>query len=134
MKKFIIKVNGNAYEVEVEEVGIGGVSERKAEPQQAPSSPPPQVIKSETKSIVKTEKKDSVVSQGQEVVEAPMPGTILSVNVKEGENVKAGDVLIVLEAMKMENEILAPRDGKVASIGVSIGSAVSTGDKLVVLD
>ncbi len=56
-----------------------------------------------------------------------MPGTILSINVKEGDEVKAGDVLLILEAMKMENEILAPIDGKVTSIGTTKGASVNTG-------
>ncbi len=63
-----------------------------------------------------------------------MPGTILSINVKEGDEVKAGDVLLILEAMKMENEILAPIDGKVTSIGTTKGASVNTGDKLVVIE
>ena len=130
MRKFIINVNGNSYEVEVEEVSNSGVTERPAAPKTVspapqPSAPAPQP---------KTEKKEIAVSQGQEVVEAPMPGTILSVNVKEGDTVKSGDILLILEAMKMENEILAPRDGVVASIATSASALVNTGDKLVVLD
>jgi len=63
-----------------------------------------------------------------------MPGTILNINVKEGETVKEGHLLIILEAMKMENEILAPRDGRVASVAVAKGASVNTGDQLVVLE
>ena len=62
-----------------------------------------------------------------------MPGTILKVNVSQGQAVKAGDVLVVLEAMKMENEIMAPRDGSVAQVVVSKGAVVDTGAALVVL-
>jgi biotin carboxyl carrier protein len=73
-------------------------------------------------------------SAGQEIIESPMPGNIWKILVKEGQEVKSGDVLLILEAMKLENEILAPRDGKVASITTSEGSAVNTGDKLVIMD
>jgi biotin carboxyl carrier protein len=62
-----------------------------------------------------------------------MPGTILSINVKPGDSVKAGDVLLILEAMKMENEIMAPADGVVAAVNVSVGASVNTGDLLVTL-
>ena len=68
-----------------------------------------------------------------EAVSAPMPGTILKVNVSAGQKVKSGDVLVVLEAMKMENEIMAPTDGTVAQVATSKGASVNTGDTLVVL-
>ena len=68
-----------------------------------------------------------------EVVAAPMPGNILKVNVSQGAAVKSGDILVVLEAMKMENEILAPRDGTVAQVAVNVGATVDTGTPLVVL-
>ena len=64
---------------------------------------------------------------------APMPGTIIDIKVTEGQAVKAGDILLILEAMKMENEIVAPSDGKVVKIHTSKGAAVSTGDALVTL-
>ena len=65
---------------------------------------------------------------------APMPGTILDIKVAAGQAVKKGDVLVILEAMKMENEIMAPRDGKVAQVACTKGSTVNTGDALVVLE
>ncbi|WP_313757823.1 DUF2118 domain-containing protein [Tissierella sp.] len=133
MRKFIINVNGNSYEVEVEEVVSGSTVQRSAAPvAQAPVSKP--VAKSTPAPAPKEEKKEVVVSAGQEVVEAPMPGNIWKIEVKEGDKVKAGDILLILEAMKMENEILAPRDGIVASINTTQGATVNTGDKLVVLD
>lgn len=131
MRKFIINVNGNSYEVEVEEV-VGGV-QRPAAPV-APAAPAPVAAQPAPKAAPAPEKKEVVVSAGQEVVEAPMPGNIWKIEVKEGDQVKAGDILLILEAMKMENEILAPRDGVVASINTTQGATVNTGDKLVVLD
>ena len=70
---------------------------------------------------------------GGEKVSAPMPGTILSVNVSNGQSVKKGDVLFILEAMKMENEIMAPCDGTAASVSVTKGAAVDTGALLCVI-
>ena len=132
MRKFLINVNGNEYEVEVEEV-VDGKGATPSGPRPGakvgkPASPAP------GPKGPKAEKKEVVVSEGSELVSAPMPGTILSVNVNEGDQVKAGDILLILEAMKMENEILAPKDGKISSIGVSQGTSVNTGDKLVVID
>ena len=66
-------------------------------------------------------------------MEAPLPGNIFAIKVKEGDAVKAGDVLIVIEAMKMENEVCAPSDGVVKQIAVSKGAMVATGDTLVVI-
>ncbi|MDR7855688.1 DUF2118 domain-containing protein [Tissierella sp.] len=134
MRKFMINVNGNSYEVEVEEI-VGGVAQKSVATTPTPVAPkaaPAQVAP--TVPAPKVEKKEVVVSAGQEVIEAPMPGTILRVDVKEGDTVKAGDILLILEAMKMENEIVAPRDGVIAAISASTGNTVNTGDKLVVLD
>ena len=71
---------------------------------------------------------------GAETINSPMPGTILAVNVQPGAAVKRGQVLLILEAMKMENEIMCPRDGVVASVMVTKGSAVNSGDPLVALN
>lgn len=132
MRKFMINVNGNSYEVEVEEVtGGASVSTPKVAPVAA-TQPVASVPKAAP--APKVEKKEVVVSQGQEVIEAPMPGNIWKIVVSEGDQVKSGDVLLILEAMKMENEIVAPRDGIVASINTTTGASVNTGEKLVVLD
>ena len=116
MRKFNVNVNGKIYVVEIEETGAPVVEAPKAEaPKVAAPAPAP------------------AVSGGSVNVEAPMPGTILDVKVQVGATVKAGDILCILEAMKMENEILAPQDGTVKSV-VTKGSTVNTGDILVGLE
>lgn len=130
----MINVNGNSYEVEVEEV-TGGASAPVSTPKVAPvAAAKPVASAPKAAPAPKVEKKEVVVSQGQEVIEAPMPGNIWKIVVSEGDQVKSGDVLLILEAMKMENEIVAPRDGIVASINTTTGASVNTGEKLVVLD
>jgi biotin carboxyl carrier protein len=117
MKKYVIKLNDKVYEVEMEEVTAAtsaAITEAaKSAPKAAPAAAP-----------------TAPVSGGQKV-EAPMPGTILSIAVKAGDVVKKGQVLAVLEAMKMENEIVSPYDGKVVSVGASKGDSVNPGDLLV---
>ena len=123
MRKFNITVNGVAYEVEVEEVAAGETAAApavKAAPKVAPAP------------AAKAAPKAAPVANGTKV-SAPMPGTILDVKVQQGASVKKGDILVILEAMKMENEILAPQDGAVAQVNVSKGASVNSGDVLVVL-
>ena len=136
MRKFLINVNGNSYEVEVEEVGADSVAKPATKtPVQATVAKATPAPATKTPPAAKTEpKKEVVVSAGQEVIEAPMPGNIWKVLVKEGDTVSEGDTLLILEAMKMENEILAPRDGQVSTIAVHEGATVNAGDKLVVID
>ena len=117
MRKFIVNVNGIGYEVEVEEVT--GNSAAPAAPK-APAAPAAQ-------------KAPTAPAAGSKPITAPMPGTILSVNVNSGDTVKSGQVLIVLEAMKMENEIMCPCDGKIASVNTSKGSSVESGTLLCVI-
>ena len=134
MRKFLINVNGNQYEVEVEEITS---SETSTKPQVEYSQPAPKAERPapQPKQETKAEAPKKVAAKaGQEVVKAPMPGTILSINVKEGDNVKKGQILLILEAMKMENEIVSPRDGKIARIVVSKGSSVNTGDDIVIIE
>ena len=111
MKRFNISVNGTSYDVVVEETSAAGAPAPVAAP--APAAP--------------------AGAEGATKVSAPMPGNILDVKVNPGDAVKAGDVLVILEAMKMENEILAPRDGTVAQVVTSKGAVVETGAPLVVL-
>lgn len=134
MRKFLINVNGNQYEVDLEEI-TAGTNSNGTTVSQKPVQQRPIVTQEQTPQPPQpVQKKEVAVSEGAELIEAPMPGVILSINVKEGDMVKSGQVLVILEAMKMENEILAPRDGKVASIPVAQGASVSTGDKLVVIE
>ena len=111
MKKYRVTVNGTAYEIELEEL-TGAAPAAAAAP--APAPPPP------------------APARGGQVT-SPMPGTILDVKVSQGASVKKGDVLMILEAMKMENEIMCPCDGKVASIHASKGAAVESGTLLCVI-
>ncbi len=134
MKKFLIRVNGKQYEVEVEEIKNTTSQPQPSNPQPQVQTAPQAAPKVEEKAPQAAEPKKVVAQEGQEVVKAPMPGNILKINVHEGDSVNKGDVLLILEAMKMENEILAPRDGKVVSIAVSEGASVNTGDDMVVLE
>ena len=115
MKKYNVTVNGTAYEVTLEAVDASEVKAAPA-PAAAPAAAP-----------------SASVSGGKETVTSPMPGNILSVNVTNGTAVKKGDVLMILEAMKMENEIMSPCDGTVLSVGVTKGATVETGAVLCVI-
>ena len=107
MNNYKVNVNGTAYEVEIEEMsGAPAAAPVAAAPAAAPAP---------------------AASGAGESITSPMPGNILAVNVAAGDAVKKGQVLMVLEAMKMENEIMAPRDGKVASVAVAKGAAVESG-------
>ncbi len=134
MRKFMINVNGKSYEVEVEEVKDGVVAAAPAAPAvaarpAAPAAAPKPAATPAPKPAVAP----AAVPAGAATVTAPMPGTILSVSVKAGEAVKKGQVLCILEAMKMENEIMAAADGVVSSVAVAQGDSVSTGQVLIVL-
>jgi biotin carboxyl carrier protein len=113
MKKYRVTVNGTVYEIELEEL-TGAVPAVPSAPAAAPAPV-------------------AAAPVGGEKISSPMPGTILAVNVSNGSAVKKGDVLFILEAMKMENEIMAPCDGTVASLNTSKGSAVETGALLCVI-
>ena len=123
MRKFNISVNGNSYEVEVEEIGGAPAPVQKsAAPAPKPAAAP--------KAAPQASAASAPVS-GATTVEAPMPGSIVSGKVKNGDTVNEGDVLCVLEAMKMENEIMAPKSGKIVAVCTSQGASVNTGDALV---
>ena len=125
MKKFNITVNGKTYEVDVEEVG--GMPAAPAAPRAA--APAATAPKAAPKAATKP-----AVSSGGSKVTAPMPGTVFKLNCQEGDTVSAGDVVMVLEAMKMENEITSPVDGTVAQILVKTGEAVNGGDVMIVIE
>ena len=125
MKKYNITVNGTTYEVLVEEVG--GAAPVYA----APAAPA--VSAAPAAAPAPAAPKAQGVS-GDTAVISPMPGTILDVKVSVGQSVKKGDVICVLEAMKMENEIPAPKDGVIASINVQKGASVAANDTLATLN
>ena len=126
MKYYNISVNGVAYSVSVEETAAGAAPVAPAAAPAPKAAPAPAAAAAPAAPA-------APASAGAVEVKAPMPGNILKVNVSQGQAVKAGDVLVVLEAMKMENEILAPRDGTVAQVVTTKGAVVDTGAPLVVL-
>ena len=123
MKYYNITVNGVAYSVSVEETAAGDA------PVAAPAAPA--APKAPAAPAAAPKAAAPAGAAGAVTVKAPMPGNILDVKVAAGASVKAGDVLVILEAMKMENEIVAPQDGTVASVNVNKGDTVNSGDVLV---
>jgi glutaconyl-CoA decarboxylase len=132
MRKFMINVNGKSYEVEVDEIKDGVVASAPAV-QAAPRAAAPAPAAPKAAPAPAPKAAPAAVPAGASTVTAPMPGTILSINVKVGDTVKKGQVLCILEAMKMENEIMAGGDGTVATVAVSQGDSVSTGQVLIAL-
>ncbi len=114
MKKYNVNVNGTNYEVVIEEVNGAEIAAAPAAAPAPAGAPAPA----------------AAPAAGGETVTSPMPGNILAVNVTVGQAVKKGDVLMVLEAMKMENEIMSPADGTVNAVNVSKGASVETGTVL----
>lgn len=137
MKKFHIKVNGKEYEVEVEEIGgsLAPVTQVST-PTAAKAAPVTPSVAPATSQETKTAAPAPAAAaapEGAEVITAPMPGKIMSIKVQVGQQVNAGDLILYLEAMKMENEIFCGRSGTVKEIRVSEGTAVNPGDALVVI-
>ncbi|WP_313995233.1 biotin/lipoyl-containing protein [uncultured Selenomonas sp.] len=129
MKKFNITVNGTAYDVEVEEVR-GGAAAAPAAPRAAAPAPAPAPKAAAPAPAAAPVK---AAAAGETAIDAPMPGKILEVKVSVGQAVKAGDTLVILEAMKMQNEIPATVDGTVKAINCSAGQSVKVRDSLVVI-
>ena len=116
MKKYRVNVNGTVYEVDVEDIsGAAPVAAPAAAPAAAPVAAPVSA------------------PAGGEQVTSPMPGNILAVNVAAGDTVRKGQVLMILEAMKIENEIMCPCDGKIVSVSVTKGATVESGTLLCVI-
>ena len=129
MKNYTITVNGNVYEVTVEEGFTGAASAPKAAapaPKAAPAAAP--------KAAPAAAPAAPAGAAGAVAVTAPMPGKILGFKASAGQAVKRGQVLLILEAMKMENEIVAPQDGTVATINVAVGDSVEPGATLATLN
>lgn len=118
MRRFQIRVNGKAFDVEVEEL-------RASAPQQSVSAPAPA-----PSPAAPAKPQPPATPLSGEVIVTPLPGNVLRVLKKAGEPVKAGDAVIIIEAMKMENEIVAPRDGVISGISAQTGTSVQTGEAL----
>ena len=125
MKNYTITVNGTPYNVTVEDA-TGSAAPVASAPAPAPAAAPA--------SAPAPAPAAAPATAGSVSVDAPMPGNILDIKVSNGASVKAGDVLVILEAMKMENDIVAPQDGTVASVNVNKGDTVEAGQTLVSLN
>ncbi len=123
MKEYTITVNGVAYDVTVDEKGNGGTSAAPAAPAAKAAAPAATPVPAQ-----------KAPQAGNISVTAPMPGKVLAVKVKVGDSVTSGAPVLVLEAMKMENDIVAPKDGKVVAVNVKAGDSVESGAVLVSLE
>lgn len=123
MKNYTITVNGNVYDVTVEEGASTGAVSAPVAPKAAPKA-----------ATAPAAKPAATGTAGSVKINAPMPGKIVDVKVKVGDAVKKGQTVLVLEAMKMENDIVAPEDGTVASINAAVGSAVEAGETIATLN
>lgn len=128
MKNYTITVNGTPYNVTVEDA-TGSAAPVASAPAPAPAAAP-----ASAPAPAPAAAPAAPAAAGSVSVDAPMPGNILDIKVSNGASVKAGDVLVILEAMKMENDIVAPQDGTVASINVNKGDTVEAGQTLVSLN
>lgn len=135
MRKFNITVNGKSYEVDVEEVGGVAMPSPAAKPvaavAPAPKAAAPAAAPAPAPAPVA---KAAEVPAGGTKINAPMPGTILDIKKNVGDTVNSGEVLLILEAMKMENDIMSPVAGKIVSILVAKGASVNSGDVMIVIE
>lgn len=129
LRTFKITINNEEYQVQVEEVtGEGAVTKTTPAPETSHQTGATTVPPKEAAS------KKNNASPGQTNITAPLPGTVLKIPVTKGQKVNANETVLILEAMKMENEILASKDGKVVSIETTEGASVDTGDLLAVIE
>ncbi len=140
MKKFKVTLEGKEFLVEVEEVIAGGTAAQQTQPQVALKPANPSPTKTATaasqltaKSVPPEKPAPGPSAEGDYAVKAPMPGSVLDVKVTVGDRAAEGDVLLVLEAMKMENELTAPQAGTVKEVLVKKGDTVNSGDPLIIL-
>ena len=126
MKNYRITVNGTSYDVSVEELSGG------AAPVAAPVAAAP--VAAPAPAAAPAAPAPAAGGAGSVKVSSPMPGKILAVKANVGDSVKKGQVILILEAMKMENEVVAPEDGIIASIDVTVGASVESGDTLATLN
>ena len=135
MKQYKVTINGQSYDVTLEEVGVSGFSApRPAAPAPAATQAPVQqapAALAPAPAAAPAAARAAASAVGSFIIKAPMPGTVLSFKVEVGQDVKRGDVVLILEAMKMENEIVASQAGRVVGLRVPAGSSVNTGDSLV---
>jgi Biotin-requiring enzyme. len=132
--KYIVTLNGKSYEVEVDrgQATVVKVGEAPAAPAPAQAAATVQAP-APAQAAPAAAPAASPSNISGEPIKAPMPGTVLSIKVTPGTAVKKGDVVLILEAMKMENEIFAPRDGKIGQIVATQGASVNTGDVLMTI-
>ena len=131
IKAYRVNVNGKVYEVEVEEITAGGQQTVAAAPAPAPVAPKPAPV-APAPAPAPTPAPAPKAATG-EIVEAPMPGTIVDIKVKVGDTVKEGDLVAVIEAMKMETDLFSTKSGVVTAVNAGKGASVNTGDAIITL-
>lgn len=130
IKAYRVNVNGKVYEVEVEEITAGGQQTVAAAPAPAPVAPKPAPV---APAPAPTPAPAPKAAATGEIVEAPMPGTIVDIKVKVGDSVKEGDLVAVIEAMKMETDLFSTKSGVVTAVNAGKGASVNTGDAIITL-
>ena len=130
IKAYRVNVNGKVYEVEVEEITAGGQQTVAAAPAPAPVAPKPAPV---APAPAPTPDPAPKAAATGEIVEAPMPGTIVDIKVKVGDTVKEGDLVAVIEAMKMETDLFSTKSGVVTAVNAGKGASVNTGDAIITL-
>lgn len=133
IKAYRVNVNGKVYEVEVEEITAGGqqtVAAAPVAPAPAPAAPKPAPV---APAPAPTPAPAPKAAATGEIVEAPMPGTIVDIKVKVGDTVKEGDLVAVIEAMKMETDLFSTKSGVVTAVNAGKGASVNTGDAIITL-